>query len=125
MLPKIKDFSDYNKYVTDEDYTTSAQAQEFFENQNLCLVGVVASYWQPQTSYAFGDIIFSPGLPKNAQAMCVHAGITSSTEQTYGGIGSLVVDGTVQWQIQHRNAVENGLSVGDSRARANKPTYGL
>lgn len=124
-MEKIKDFSDYDSFITDEDYTTSAQAQEFFRNQNVCLTDVVASYWQPETNYTFGDIIYSANLGKGLQAVCTRTGKTSNTEQSYGVVGTSVVDGTVIWLVQHKDSVKNGLDVGDSRARTNKPTYGL
>ena len=125
-MEKIKDFADYDQYVTEPDYTTSAQAQDYFRNQNGCLKDVVANYWQPETDYSFGDEVFAANLPKYAVAVCVKTGKSSTVEPSWGDVGgSKISDGTIYWQVQYRDGVKNGLTIGSARERANKPTYGL
>ena len=125
-IPKIKEFSDYNKYATEPDYTTSAQAQEYYGNQNECLKSVMHNYWQPETNYAFGEVVYSPAFPRNVEALCVKAGKTSNVEPGWGSVGgSDVIDGTVKWQLQYKDATKNGKVLGTRERAANKPTYGL
>lgn len=125
-MEKIKDFADYDQYVTEPDYTTSAQAQDYFRNQNGCLKDVITSYWQPGTNYVFGDEIFAAGLPRYAVAVCVKAGKSSTVEPSWGDVGGgKIADGTIYWQVQYKNDIKNGQSIGAARTRTGKPSYGL
>lgn len=126
-IPKNKNFSDYDNYLTDKDPTTAAQAQDYFKNQAELLKAVVDSgCWQPETNYAFGDVVYSPSFPKNAEAVCMKAGKSSTAEPAWNGIGQSTADGTVLWQLRYKDALKNGLEYNAARARGtDKPTYGL
>lgn len=132
-MEKIKDFSNYDKFITDEGYTTSAQAQEFFRNQNVCLKDVVASYWQPETSYVLGDVIYSAKLGKSLQAVCVSAGKSSTLEPTWGTVGGAnVSDGTCFWKLRFKQWSEDVATqqeaeagVADDKAMTPKKTKQL
>ena len=85
-IPKNKDFSDYDNYLTDVNPTTAAQAQDYFKNQAELLKAIVESgCWQPETNYAFGDVVYSPSFPKNAEAVCMKAGKSSTAEPAWNG----------------------------------------
>ena len=100
-IPKNKNFSDYDNYQTDSNPTTAAQAQDFFRNQAELLKAVVDSgCWQPETNYALDDVVYSPSFPKSAEAVCIKAGKSSSTEPSWGEIGGAdILDGTAIWKL--------------------------
>lgn len=125
-MEKIKNFADYDQYVTEPNYTTSAQAQDYFRNQNGCLKDVITSYWQPETNYEFGAEIFAAGLPKYAVAVCVKAGKSSTVEPSWGDVGGgKISDGTIYWKVQYKDSLKNGQPIGAERLRTGKPTYDL
>lgn len=129
-LPKKKLFSDYNRYVTDEDFTTSAEAQDYFANMDELMEAVIDSgYWQPETKYSKGDVVVSPAMPSGAEAICVaeNGGLSSSVEPSWGEVGGAnVSDGTCFWQLRYKNAGTYFAAVGGSTDRdSSLPTYGL
>jgi hypothetical protein len=103
-IPKNKNFSDYDNYLTDSNPTTAAQAQDYFKNQAELVKAIVDSgYWQPETSYTAGAIVLSPSMPAGAEAICVTAGKSSTSEPSWGAIGGAnVSDGTCFWKVVSR-----------------------
>ena len=104
-LVKNENFSDYDNYLTDENPTTSAQAQDFFKNQATLLKAVIdANFWQPSTNYKFGDVVRSDSMPRNAEAMCISAngGVSSNVEPSWGDVGGFeIADGTCYWKLRY------------------------
>jgi hypothetical protein len=128
-LPKVKDFSDYDNYVTDPNYTTSAQAQEYFKNQGELLKAVIlSSFWQPSTTYTKGAVVETPSMPKGTEAVCVSAsGKSSTAEPEWGSVGGAnIADGTVFWQLRVKNTGVDFNVVGETTNRGTtEPNYGL
>ena len=78
--------------------TTEQQFQEWLKNQNHVLRDVVKStIWQPNTSYADGQVIGSPNMTPNVVAKVTTRGITGSSEPVWGAVGESLNDGTVSY----------------------------
>lgn len=78
--------------------TTEQQFQEWLKNQNHVLGDVVKStIWQPNTSYADGQVIGSPNMTPNVVAKVTTRGITGSSEPVWGAVGESLNDGTVSY----------------------------
>lgn len=103
-LPKKYDFNDYDNYLTDENPTTSAEAQDYFRNIDSLVGALVKTVlWQPSTDYKYGDVVRSDGLPRDVVAVCVseNGGKTSSVEPSWGNVGGAnILDGTCFWQLR-------------------------
>ena len=62
-LPKILDFSNYNRYPGTGNPTTDADMQDYLSNQNELAKALTDRLWQPETQYKVGDIVASPSMP--------------------------------------------------------------
>ncbi|EAX47554.1 hypothetical protein TcarDRAFT_1289 [Thermosinus carboxydivorans Nor1] len=70
---------------------------------------ITAAAWQPNKTYAVGDICYSPNAPSYTRMECVVAGRSGTTEPTWPTVGNMVVDGTVTWIVDD---VRDGTPVG-------------
>ena len=108
-LPKKYDFNDYDNYITDPNPTTSAEAQDYFRNMDMLVTALVDAYlWQPNTTYTKGDVVKSPSMPSNVEAVCVNDtnGKSSNIEPSWGSVGGgNVSDGTCFWQLRMQGTV--------------------
>ena len=106
-LPGNKNFSDYDNYITDQDPTTSAQAQDYFRNQAELLKAVIdCDFWQPETVYQPGDVVKSDSMPNGTEAVMVatKAGVTSNVEPQWGAVGGAnISDGACFWKLRFKN----------------------
>lgn len=100
-LPKCKDFTDYNKYPGEENPTTDAQMQEYMDNQNQLMKAASAMMWQPSSEYEVGDIVISPAMPANTEAVCVTAGMTDSVLEPSWEMGNNIPDGSCFWKLRY------------------------
>lgn len=100
-LPKCKDFTDYNKYPGEENPTTDAQMQEYMDNQNQLMKAASAMMWQPSSEYDVGDIVVSPAMPANTEAVCVTAGMTDSVLEPSWTTGNNIPDGSCFWKLRY------------------------
>ena len=91
-LPKCLDFSNYNRYPSDENPTTDDDIQTFLENQNHLMQVLVSRLWQPETQLVVGQVIYSPSMKSGLVAVVVTAGKTGTSEPTWGTDGSSVTD---------------------------------
>ena len=103
-LPKKYDFNDYDNYLTDPNPTTSAEAQDYFQNMDMLVTAMVDTFlWQPGTNYANGDVVKSNSMPNGTEAVCVstNGGKSSNVEPQWGNVGGgNVVDGTCFWKLR-------------------------
>lgn len=103
-LPGNKNFSDYDNYVTDQNPTTSAQAQDYFRNQAELLKAVIdCDFWQPETVYQPGDVVKSDSMPNGTEAVMVatKASVTSNVEPSWGEVGGAnISDGACFWKLR-------------------------
>ena len=99
-LPKILDFSNYNRYPGDSNPTTDADMQDYFSNQNELAKALTDRLWQPETQYKVGDLVASPSMPPGLVAVCVIAGATSNVEPTWTGNETTVVDNYCTWEMR-------------------------
>lgn len=108
-LPKKYDFNDYDNYITDPNPTTSAEAQDYFRNTDSLVGALVDTFlWQPNTTYAKGDVVKSPSMPSNVEAVCVNDtnGKSSNVEPSWGNVGGgNVSDGTCFWELRMQGTV--------------------
>ena len=108
-LPKKYDFNDYDNYLTDPNPTTSAEAQDYFRNMDMLVSALVDAYlWQPNTTYAKGDVVKSNAMPSNVEAVCVNDtnGKSSNIEPSWGSVGGgNVSDGTCFWRLRMQGTV--------------------
>ena len=108
-LPKKYDFNDYDNYLTEPDYTTSAEAQDYFRNMDMLVGALVDTFlWQPETNYKNGDVVKSPSMPNGVEAVCVaeNGGKSSNVEPQWGNVGGEnIADGTCFWQLRMRGTV--------------------
>lgn len=112
-LPGNKNFSDYDNYITDQNPTTSAQAQDYFRNQAELLKAVIdCDFWQPETVYQPGDVVKSDSMPNGTEAVMVatKASVTSNVEPQWGAVGGAnISDGACFWKLRKRLATVNGI----------------
>jgi len=106
-LPLKLDFSNYDNFLTEENYTTSAEAQDYFRNMDILVTAMVdVGLWQPETSYPNGHVVFSSNMPNGAEAVCVatNGGKSSNTEPSWGEVGGdNVSDGTCFWKLRWKH----------------------
>lgn len=118
-IPKKKLFTDYNKYITDPDYTTAAEAQDYFNNIDQ-LVGVMLEegFWQPETNYKRGAVVKSNAMQGNIEAVCMsESGKSGNVEPEWGVVsGYNIPDGTCFWQLRQKGTV---VSVNGAAPNAN------
>lgn len=62
------------------------------------------------TAYAVGDIAYSTQLPAGYYLECVTAGTTGENEPTFN-VGGVMLDGSVEWTVQHGASVASVESV--------------
>ena len=96
-LPKIKDFTDFNRYPSDPQPTTDADMQDYMQNQNDILNALTKRLWQPQTAYNLGDIVASDTMADGLVAVCTIAGVTSDVEPEWGVNEATVIDNSCTW----------------------------
>lgn len=99
-LPKIKDFTDFNRYPSDPQPTTDADMQDYMQNQNDILNALTKRLWQPQTEYKLGDIVASDSMADGLVAVCVIAGATSDVEPEWGANEATVIDNYCTWEMR-------------------------
>lgn len=99
-LPKILDFSNYNRYPGDDNPTTDTDMQDYLSNQNELAKALTDRLWQPQTQYKVGDIVASPSMPPGLVAVCVIAGATSDVEPAWTGNETTVIDNYCTWEMR-------------------------
>lgn len=99
-LPKILDFSNYNRYPGAGNPTTDADMQDYLSNQNELAKALTDRLWQPETQYKVGDIVASPSMPPGLVAVCVIAGATSDVEPAWTGNETTVVDNYCTWEMR-------------------------
>lgn len=99
-LPKILDFSNYNRYPGTGNPTTDADMQDYLSNQNELAKALTDRLWQPETQYKAGDIVASPSMPPGLVAVCVIAGATSNVEPAWTGNETTVVDNYCTWEMR-------------------------
>lgn len=99
-LPKILDFSNYNRYPGDDNPTTDADMQDYLSNQNELAKALTDRLWQPETQYKVGDIVASPSMPPGLVAVCVIAGATSDVEPAWTGNETTVIDNYCTWEMR-------------------------
>lgn len=112
-IPKKLDFSDYDNFITEPNYTTSAEAQDYFRNMDELLEALVdCGLWQPQTNYPNGYVVVSPNMPNGTEAVCVakNGGVSSNVEPQWGSVGGgNVSDGTCFWHLRYRAVSVNNI----------------
>ena len=96
-LPKIKKFTDFNRYPSDPQPTTDADMQDYMLNQNDILGALTKRLWQPQTEYKLGDIVASDAMADGLVAVCTVAGVTSDIEPEWGVNEAAVIDNSCTW----------------------------
>ena len=99
-LPKILDFSNYNRYPGDSNPTTDADMQDYLSNQNELAKALTDRLWQPETQHKVGDLVASPAMPPGLVAVCVIAGATSNVEPAWTGNETTVVDNYCTWEMR-------------------------
>ncbi len=114
-IPKKLNFSDYDNFITEPNFTTSAEAQDYFRNEDELVGALVDSgLWQPETNYANGDVVFSPSVPSGAEAICVVGGISSGVEPSWGSVGGAnISDGTCFWKLRWKHWSKDVIPMGN------------
>ena len=106
-LPLKLNFSDYDNFLTEPNYTTSAEAQDYFRNMDMLVEALIAvGLWQPETNYPNGHVVFSPNMPNGTEAVCVATtgGKSSNTEPSWGEVGGdNISDGTCFWKLRWKH----------------------
>lgn len=111
QIPKlILDTTPYFRYEGEANATTQDQFQGFLKNQHSVLAVLTKNLWQATTTYAIGDTVNSPNMPKGFYAVAQTNGDSSANEPNWGDGSSLVSDGTVSWKLSKGEITVNGTS---------------
>ena len=102
FIPATDDLFIYGQAggVAQQGATTMAMIQEFMRNNSDVLKCLVQLLWQPQKQYELNQIVWSPGMPQNMQAIVTTAGTTGGSEPTWNSIvGGSTTDGSVTYKM--------------------------
>ena len=75
--------------------------QEYMDNQNQLMKAASAMMWQPSSEYEEGDIVISPAMPANTEAVCMVAGMTDTVLEPSWTMGSNIPDGSCFWKLRY------------------------
>lgn len=97
-IEKLLSASNFHYYPSDASPTVQSSYQQHDSNVTNVLGAVVDTLlWQPETSYLANKVVMSPSMPENTSAMVTSSGKTGNTEPSWGGLGTVVQDGTVTY----------------------------
>lgn len=93
-IQKLLDTEPYFHYPNEDNPTTEQQYQDFIKNMHNVVENVANSVrlWQPEATYAEGEIISSPQMQPNTVAKVTTAGQTNNIEPTWTDVGTTVED---------------------------------
>lgn len=98
-IPKILNFTDYNRYRGETNATKNSDMQAYMLNQNDILKAIVEHWFQPQKRYELDSIVHSNSMPAGKIAIVTTAGTTGTTEPTWKSSGT-VTSGTVVFTMK-------------------------
>ena len=93
-IQKLLDSEPYFHYPNEDNPTTEQQYQDFIKNMHNVVENVANSVrlWQPEATYAEGEVISSPNMQPNTVAKVTTAGQTNNIEPTWTDVGTTVED---------------------------------
>lgn len=99
-ITKLTEWSDaLAKYASDANPTTQQQIISFLQNNNEVLQALARLLWQPQRAAAVGSICWAPSMGANLCAIVSAAGVSGTTEPTWGADGASVADGSITYKM--------------------------
>lgn len=100
-IQKLLDTEPYFHYPNEDNPTTEQQYQDFIKNMHNVVENVANSVrlWQPEATYAEGEIISSPQMQPNTVAKVTTAGQTNNIEPTWTDVGTTVEDNSCAYLI--------------------------
>ena len=93
-IQKLLDSEPYFHYPNEDNPTTEQQYQDFIKNMHNVVENVANSVrlWQPEATYAEGEVVSSPNMQPNTVAKVTTAGQTNNIEPTWTDVGTTVED---------------------------------
>jgi hypothetical protein len=106
----------FGHFVADQGFEASdadlAQLKNNITQALLFLAGNSVLFWQPNATYAVGDIVYSKTIGMSKYFYCTQGGISAAVEPDWAETGQMTADNAVRWVTYSGGTAMDALKVG-------------